>query len=243
MDTAVVIEQPIVSTGLDVRGNLRGVDAVLENLAVAGDVSIGGNINPHSDGVKNLINSIRQSTLSEILSRGLNAPSINYDEQLLLNTRELGPGILKSNLRKVGTLEGLQTRGETLLDDTLYVRGKKVGINTLEPSSALEVWDEETELTFYKKSQNRGFLGTSRPNQAMTLGVGGQENISLEADGSVTINDLRLGALPISTASGTPNWSGRSGEIVFNDSPQIGQPIGWVCLQGHRWAKFGLITE
>jgi hypothetical protein len=75
------------------------------------------------------------------------------------------------------------------------------------------------------------------------LGSSGKDNISLEPDGSVTINDLRLGALPISTASSQPTWSGIAGEIVFNDSPKIGVPIGWVCLEGHRWANFGTIAE
>ena len=129
-----------------------------------------------------------------------------------------------------------------MLDSTLYVSQKRVGINTLEPSYALTVWDGEIEVAINKINQQRAFVGTHRPI-AVTLGSNSKDNISLDIDGSVTINDLRLGAVPIGTASSIPNWEGRSGEILFNDSPQVGQPIGWVCLGGHRWGTFGLVLE
>jgi hypothetical protein len=236
LDNAVVVEQKIVTTGLDVRGDLQA-----DTMAV-GDLKITGSINPDSPVLTQILDHTQQSVFTQIRNNGLDTPQIVWDQKVLLNEQTLGSSVLTSSLRKTGTLENLQTKGETLLDNTLYVRNRRVGVNTLEPAYALTVWDDETETVIMKQSKNRSFLGSQR-NHAVTLGAGGKDNISLDPDGSVTINDLRLGALPISTASACPNWAGRAGEIVFNDSPQIGVPIGWVCLQGHRWAQFGIITD
>lgn len=236
LDSHVVVERPILTTGVHVQGNVK-----VENSINVGTVNA-VHFDENSQGFAQLVDFIETRTLQNILEHGVVAPKLVFEGAELINKVELAPSILKSNLRKVGTLEELQTRGETLLDNTLFVNNKRVGINTLEPTYALTVWDGEIEVAINKVNQTRAYIGTHRPI-AVTLGSNGKENISLDADGSVTINDLRIGALPISTASNQPDWSGIAGEIVFNDSPKIGVPIGWVCLDGHRWAKFGLITE
>jgi hypothetical protein len=232
LDNAVVVEQTVIATGLQIKGSAK----------IEGDLVIAGQLAEDSNAVKVLTESIRENTLANIAEAGVVAPKLVFNNKTIIDDAEIAPSVLKSNLRKVGTLEDLQTRGETLLDNTLYVSQKRVGVNTLEPSYALTVWDDDIEVAVNKVGKSRAFIGSHRPVN-ITLGAAGKDNISLDIDGSVTINDLRLGALPISTASAEPNWLGRAGEIVFNDSPKIGQPIGWVCLEGHRWAKFGIILE
>ena len=237
LDTHVVMENPILTTGIQVKGSA----IIEENLQIQGNASV-ESFDVGSKGFEQIVTRAKEITLKEIMDKGVVAPKLFFGETILIDNQALAPSIVRSNLRKIGTLEELQVNGETLLDNTLYVTKKRVGINTLEPSHALSVWDEEVELSMNKASKNRGYIGSHRPI-AVTLGANGNNNISLDVDGSVTINDLRLGALPLSTASGTPNWSGRAGEIVFNDSPAIGQSIGWVCLEGHRWARFGIIQD
>ena len=232
LDNAVVIEQTVVATGLQIKGSAQ----------IAGNLNIAGELVADSNAVQVLTESIRENTLAKIATVGIIAPKLVFNDKTIIDESEIASSVLKSNLRKVGTLEELQTRGETLLDGTLYVSQKRVGINTLEPTYALTVWDDDIEIAVNKRGQNRAFIGSHRPVN-ITLGAAGKDNISLDVDGSVTINDLRLGALPLTTASSEPNWAGRAGEIAFNDSPKIGQPIGWVCLEGHRWAKFGIISE
>lgn len=232
LDNAVVIEQTVVATGLQIKGAAK----------ISGNLAIDGELTADSSAVKVLTETIRDNTLANIAEVGVVAPKLVFNDKTIIDDKEIAPSVLKSNLRKVGTLEDLQTRGETLLDNTLYVSQKRVGVNTLEPSYALTVWDDDVEVAVNKLGKGRAFIGSHRPIN-VTLGANGKENLSLDIDGSVTINDLRLGALPLTTASTEPNWAGRAGEIAFNDSPNIGQPIGWVCLEGHRWAKFGIITE
>jgi len=247
LDSHTVFESPVVATGLDVRGDI----------IVNGKISIDG-FDTESPAYGNLISNTASAVRSSldrdlfleysslvtdnILERGIDFKEVLINGRLVLSEEKLGPSVMHSNLRRVGELTELQVKGESFLSQTLYTANKRVGINTIEPTAALTIWDEDVEILIGKKSQGRAFVGTNRP-MALTIGANGKENISLDADGSVTINDLRLGALPLSTASSAPNWEGRSGEIVFNDCPAVGKPIGWVCLQGHRWAKFGIIQE
>lgn len=246
LDTHVVIESPILTTGVDVRGDVK----------ITGNLTIDGQITPDSGAMRQLVadtvSAVKTSlnkelfqgfsdlVTQEIRDHGIEFKEVIINDRLVLAEDRLGPGVTRSNLNRVGELDELQVKGETFVGRTLYASGKRVGINTLEPSAALSVWDEEVEIVVKKAKKDRGYIGTER-KLGLSLGVGGQDNLSLDPDGSVTINDLRLGALPLSTASQEPNWSGRSGEIVFNDSPSIGKPIGWVCLEGHRWGSFGII--
>lgn len=246
LDTHVVVETPILTTGLDVRGDTK----------IAGNLTIDGQLAPDSTAMKQIIsdtvNAVKDSLneelfqgFSDLVTQNIREKGIDFKEvlinsKLVLAEDRLGPSITRSNLTRVGELEELQVKGEAFLGRTLFAVGNRVGINTLEPSAALSVWDEEVEVVVKKSKKDRGYIGTER-KIGLSLGVGGQENLSLDTDGSVTINDLRLGALPLSTVSQEPNWSGRAGEIVFNDSPAVGNPIGWVCLEGHRWGSFGII--
>lgn len=248
LDTHVVVESPILTTGIEVRGDM----------VVTGNVKISGTVpedSPLFEKITNKVVSTIQADLNEdlfsgfsdliyknIKEQGIEFDLVSIKGSPVLTDTALGPSVVNSNLQKVGELGELQVKGESLLGRTLYVSNKRVGINTLEPSSALSVWDEDVEIVAGKRSQGLGYLGTLR-NTGLVIGANNKENLSVDPDGSVTINDLRLGALPISTASAAPNWSGRAGEIVFNDNPAIGLPIGWVCIEGHRWAHFGIIQE
>lgn len=248
LDTHVVVESPILTTGVDVRGDAT----------VSGKLVISGEIDSSASGYKQLLAStttaVRESLNDELFAgfsdfvatnireRGIDFSEVLINGRLVLSETKLGPSVATSHLKRVGELEELQVRGESYLSRTLYTTEKRVGINTLEPSAALTVWDEEVEIVTAKLKQNVGYVGSKRP-VTVILGANNKENLSLDIDGSVTISDLRLGALPLSTASMEPNWSGRAGEIVFNDSPGIGKPIGWVCLDGTRWGFFGVIQE
>lgn len=246
LDTHIVMEPPLVTTGVDVRGDV----AISGNLTLTGKLNKDGQA--YNDLLTDTLSAVQKNIneelfkgFSDIISADIHRKGINFSEVLIngklaLAETKLGPSVIHSNLRKVGELDELQVKGETFLSSTVYVSNKRVGINTIEPSLALAVWDEDVEILVGKKSQGHGFIGTNR-RMPLTLSANGKENISLDVDGSVTINDLRLGALPISTASIQPTWEGRAGEIVFNDSPGIGKPIGWVCLEGHRWGNFGII--
>lgn len=234
MDNVIVCEQPIITTGIEVKGKTFLDSTVTNSLEVKNEFT-GNAISKLGDKISHQVKSI-------ITRDGLNTHEIRHGENILLNSNELGSSILKSSLRKVGTLDNLETSGETNLSETLYAYRKRVGINTIEPGHTFTVWDGETEFVVEKRSQNRVFLGTHRP-QSLLISSNGKDNLSIDPDGSVTINDFKLGAVTISTASQTPNWAGHTGELVFNDNPRVGQPSFWCCLGGQRWAIGAIISE
>jgi hypothetical protein len=69
----------------------------------------------------------------------------------------------------------------------------------------------------------------------------GKDNIILETDGSVSVKQLQIGSMKFSESSSPPNYSSNRGHVVWNNNPNIGGPLGWICLGEARWANFGII--
>lgn len=139
-------------------------------------------------------------------------------------------------------LKELEVTGEALLSDVLYTTpgNRRVGINTMEPSDALSVWDNEVEVVVGKHKVQEGYIGTRR-RQDINIGANNKVGITVRSDGSVAIAKLQLADRTISTSDRTPNKAAKRGDIVLNTQPDQGQFVGWVCLDGIRWAGFGRI--
>ena len=105
---------------------------------------------------------------------------------------------------------------------------------------ALSLWDEEVSVNIGKSKLNQAYIGTSR-SQGLSIGTNRVGHIEIDASGMTQIKKLRIGVFQISHADMVPGWSGTRGDIVFNSSPSIGGPLGWVSLGDARWANFGII--
>jgi hypothetical protein len=255
-DRANNIQLTLMDKGSVFEGTVFAPAALIKgSLTVEGDLVVLGDIDSNSPAANTLANmaveKIKADTellelhsdamLASIGQKGIDLKRITQDGREIVNGNQLGYQITDSNLQRVGMLRDLQTQGEALLSDTLYVTGKRVGINTIEPSATFVIWDQEVEMIITKRSQDVGYIGTPR-NQNLVLGANNKHNLTLDQDGSVEIENLRVGNTPMSSASVIPNYNAITGTIVWNESPAVGGPIGWVCLGGSSWAKFGIIT-
>lgn len=247
MDRGVAFESGLHTPELNVTGNL----SVKGNLIFADvDTSTTGFkkiVDEASDSVRahlnqELFNGFSNTIFDRIQAEGLDLDKITQDGREVIKGNQLGYHIVDSNLRRVGVIEDLQTAGETLLVDTLYVQQGRVGINTMEPSHPLSIWDQEVEIVATKHTENVGFFGTAR-NLSLILGANNKHNITLMPDGAVEVENLNIGPVAMTTGNRIPNHSGRAGHIVWNDTPTTGGPIGWVCIGGARWAGFGRIDN
>jgi len=139
-------------------------------------------------------------------------------------------------------LNELEVSGEALLSDVLYTTpgNKRVGINTMEPSDALTVWDQETEVVIGKHASQEGYIGTRR-RQDLNIGANNTVGIKVRSDGSVSIDKLELLGRTIGSIKTIPGHAAKKGDIVLNDNPTVGCYVGWVCLDGIRWAGYGKI--
>ena len=262
LDHASVFEGPVHTPELHVKGTSTFAETAIirGNLIVEGDLLLAGSIPETAPIFASIIKHSAEHTqellkeslndewfsnyskiiFDEIKANGLDLDHITQNTKDIVKGNQLGYHIIDTNIQRVGHLRDLQTRGETLLSDTFYVTAKRAGVNTLDPSAAFVVWDEECEIIVAKRKQDIGFIGTSR-NQSVILGSNNKDNITLNTDGSTAIQNLVVGAVNIGSSASIPSHAAPKGTVMFNEHPDIGLPVGWVSLGGARWANFGMI--
>lgn len=256
MDHASVFEGPIYSPEIQIKGSgsIEGDLKVNGNLIILGELptdtpafqSIVQNSAKHAQTLlKETLNDQWFSEYSRVMFKVINETGLDLDiitqgGKEIIKGNQLGYHITDTNIQRLGHVLDLQTRGEALLCDTLYVTGKRAGINTLDPSATFVVWDEECEVIVTKRRQDTPYIGTSR-NQSVILGSNNKDNIQLNVDGSITVQNLIINKVSITSALDMPSHNAPRGQIVFNEHPDIGKAVGWVSLGGARWAEFGKI--
>lgn len=256
-DRASAVALTILDESTVVENNLITKDLTIEgSMTVNGEFVVNGIVPENSNFYKNLVTSASSSTLSlldtsffnqysnlvfdKIKTEGLDLNSIKLNGTEIASSNALGSAIVNSNLQTLGELKELRVNGESLLAQTLYVTPKRIGINTIEPSAALSVWDDEIEIIAKKKSKDVGLFGTSR-YQKLIISANNKDNIVLNEDGTVQIDILKIGVMKFSASHTSPNFVGDRCHIVWNTNPNPGGPLGWICLGGANWANFGII--
>ena len=146
------------------------------------------------------------------------------------------------NTKAKGALRELTVSGEALLSGVLYTTpgNNRVGINTMDPSDALTVWDQETEVVIGKHKLQESYIGTRR-RQSLNIGANNIVGMTVTSTGVVVIDQLQLMGRIISQADSIPGTAAKRGDLVLNNNPVVNSYIGWVCLDGLRWAGFGKI--
>ena len=246
LDQHTIFENTLVAQGLTVKGTTT----------LEGDLIIRGVIPVDSPVFERLVEHSKNKVVSEIdqtlftgysdlvferiQTDGIDLSKITMNGKEVIRGNQLMPAVTESGLQKLGTLKNLEVSGEALLSESLYATKKRVGINTIDPSAALTIWDEEVELAIGKRNKDTVWINTPR-SQRVILSSNGKENLVLDTDGSVQTNDFRLGTQSFSSAQQAPHYESTKGTVVFNANPSLGGPLGWVCLGGARWANFGII--
>jgi hypothetical protein len=246
LDDSTVIENNLLTKDLTVQGSMT----------INGEFVVNGSVPEDTEFFRKLVSSTTQTTLgtidhtlfdqysslifNKIKQDGLDLDKITLNGTEVAKSNGLGSAIVNSNLQTLGELKELRVSGESLLAQTLYITPKRVGINTIEPSAALSIWDDEIEIVVKKQSRDVGVVGTTR-QQKLVLTANGKDNIVLGEDGSAQIDNLRVGAMRFTTSNSPPNFVSERCHVVWNSNPNPGGPVGWICLGGANWANFGII--
>jgi hypothetical protein len=246
LDDNTVIENNLLTRDLTIQGSATINGELIVNGVVAEDTNFFRNLVGHTtsktleslDG--NFFTQYSELVFNKIKTEGLDLNKITFNGTSIVESNSLTSGIINSKLQSLGELKELTVSGESLLAQTLYVTNKRVGINTIEPSAALAVWDEEIEIIAKKQSKDIGVIGTSR-NQKLIISSNSKDNITLHEDGSTQINELKIGSYKFTTANNPPNFQSERCHVVWNSNPNPGGPLGWICLGGANWANFGII--
>ena len=245
MDGIVVVESELVSDSVEVQKDIKVNGTVItKNLIVTGSI----NVDNHS--WNELSDHISEKTLAKVTEEwrknlvdeiveiskkgGIDFSSVSINGELLIDGQKLSSKIKESNLETVGRLRELQVQGTTVMNNTMHVHNKRIGINTDTPEMALSVWDEEIALIAGKLSKQQAYVGTARL-QNLAIGVNRVPQIEIDVDGLTTIKQLRVGRHRISHAAEVPGYSGTRGDIVFNTNPTPDSPFAWTCLGSFQW--------
>jgi hypothetical protein len=247
LDAATVFENRLVATGLEITGDTT----------FKGKVIIEGDLPTTSPFVSKLVELVTQSfndkydqgtfdqycarVFDKIVDEGIDASLIKVNEQSIVVQGVLAGSVVHSNLQSVGALKELQVIGETLLDQTLYASNRRVGINTIDPESALDIWDQEVQVVIGKRQQDTAIIGTTR-NQKLVISANNRDQLTVNTDGSVSVKSLNIGNANHTSSPFMPTDNRAVASVVWNESPVLGGPIGWVSLGGARWAPFGIIN-
>lgn len=248
-DTASDVELS-VSTGSVVAKNsllandIQATDSVkTQNLIVNGGIA--------GAGVKNLELAITEAVYAQVAEQsantiadivldkakaGIEFNSVRIDGLPLIDDGKLNRTIKDTSITSVGTLASLDVAGETTLhNNTAVVVNKRVGINTVEPSMSLDVWDEEVQVSIGKKKERTGFIGSNRL-QNLEIGVNGRGNITITDDNVVVVKNLQVDKNRISWGNEVPGYSGSKGDIVYNTNLSADKPVfAWMCVGGFNW--------
>jgi len=241
MDDVVVNENEFVTNSLN----------VIESATVR-DLIVKGRVNTDNESwnelksqianesVKTIKDDLLESLTNDVFKRaqrnGINFENVKVNGKTLVVGDSLGRGILHSNLKTVGCLEELAVSGETSLADTVTVNKGKLGINTEKPTSALDVWDDDVNVTIGKKKKGTAHIGLRKGT--LEIGTESDSQITIDSEGKVIISKLMIGRNNVTFDKDIPNYQGKKGDIVFNMNPTSDSHTGWQCLGGFRWRKF-----
>lgn len=108
----------------------------------------------------------------------------------ILSANELGPQVIKSKLREVGSLKDLTVQGNTLLSSFAFFNSinGRLGLNTDEPNGALSIVENDVEIVVGSPAYGKAKLGTFT-NHSFSLITDNTERIVIKNNGDIIIGD------------------------------------------------------
>jgi hypothetical protein len=100
---------------------------------------------------------------------------------------------------------------------------------------ALSIWDEEVSIVVGKLKEQHAFIGAAG-SQTLSIGINKRPEITINNEGLVSINRLRIGRNRLKYESDLPGYRGVKGDVTFNTEVSKDNLVfAWVCLGGHKW--------
>jgi len=254
-DMASTCELVITDGAVVAQSGLAASTVLVENDLTTRNLTVTGIINTDCESWSELANLVahktqdlmgadwQQQLVQQVLalakSQGIDFDAVTVQGSPLVTGSRLNAAVTESALQKIGVLHDLTVSGAAHLGQTLHVENKRVGLNTDSPDMALTIWDEEVSVSLGKISRDRAWIGSSR-NHALDIGTNRKRAITIEPDGLVVLERLRVDRWRILFGNAPPNHSGTRGDVVINHDPRPGTPFAWQCLGSFKWQAVGL---
>jgi hypothetical protein len=106
----------------------------------------------------------------------------------VLSLNELGPTVTKSNIQEIGSLHYLDVLGDAVLGNVLTVNSaiQRVGINTNNPFSALDILDNNVNIIIGSQGVNSASIGTYTTSD-LNIITDDTPRISIKGTGEIII--------------------------------------------------------
>jgi hypothetical protein len=176
--------------------------------------------------------------------------SYHIDSTEVLSINKLGPTVIQSSLRQVGTLNKLRVSGDTVLGDFAHFSSDsgRLGINTESPNGELSVITNNIEVIVGSDSVHRAKIGTYT-NDHLDIITDDTTRLTITNGGEVVIGDseyrngvLRVnGKLYVDEIIADTRLS-RSTSLIFEateDEPFYGKGVEWVAKDRVRKLVLG----
>lgn len=163
------------------------------------------------------------------LARG---KSISLNNIKLLDEKELGPTVTKSNLREVGNLKGLIVDGSLSVGQFLIFDSNtsRLGIGTEQPNAALSILDDGVELVFGTKDTVKAFIGTYATN-TLELGTDNTARIIISPSGAISLGNPKIAPVQVSV-------HGKLAIRVSTPDPEVDLHVNGAVRFSNRLQKY-----
>lgn len=154
--------------------------------------------------------------------------SITVNNVKLIDDKELGPSITKSNLQQVGRLKGLIVDGDIILDQYIVYKSdtNRLGLGIEDPNGAFSVAEDGIEVVIGSKHGVKGYIGTHASHN-LEIVTDNTARIVVEAGGNVVLGSglskvIVQGTLSVNVNNPDPRASLHvNGAIKFNNKLHI----------------------
>jgi len=153
---------------------------------------------------------------------------ISINNVIVLNEKEIGPSVTKSNLKELGRLKGLTVDGDITINQYAFYNSDsdRLGLGTDEPHGALSVAEDGIEVIIGTRENTRGLIGTYASNPFDII-TDCKPRISVAANGDITLGNRNQNPVQISI-------HGKLSVRVNNPDPEVDLHVnGPIRYHGH----------
>ena len=162
------------------------------------------------------------------LARG---KSITVNNIKLFDEQELGPTVVKSNLREVGRLNGLIVDGDVSIGQylTFYSATNRLALGTEQPNAALSICEDGVEVVVGTKDSVRGYIGTYA-SHSLDIVTDNSARITITAGGNIQLGNSKLPPVQVSV-------HGKVSVRVSTPDPEVDLHVNGAVKFGNRLQK------
>lgn len=115
---------------------------------------------------------------------------ISVNNVKIIDAKELGPTVTKSNLREVGRLKGLIVDGSMSVNSYIYFNGdsNRLGLGTEQPNAAISVSENNIEMMLGTKDNSKGLIGTFATH-GVDIVTDNTARISISPGGNISLGN------------------------------------------------------